>query len=238
MIDWDSRLKREMPFFLDVFATHGVKSVLDAACGSGRHAVELARKGFAVTACDMSAAMLKLAKRNASAAGVEVDFNRVCLSDIGKMAPARSFDAVICLGNSLPHLLTQKELDKSIRSMRSKLAPGGVIIQQIRNYDKILKDNVRFAAPTSAEWQGKPVLFFRMLDILSARRVDFNVIRFVNEGNRWTYEAMSTRLRPVRKVHMDAAFERAGFSRVRYYSDYSFAPYDPDRLDLIAVAEK
>ena len=49
-------------------------AVLDIGCGTGRHAVELAHRGFRVTGVDLSEGQIAAAKRKAAAAGVDVDF--------------------------------------------------------------------------------------------------------------------------------------------------------------------
>jgi SAM-dependent methyltransferase len=181
--------------------------------------------------------MLRLAERNSSAAGVAVEFFKAGLTDVGRKAGREKFDAVVCLGNSLPHLPTQRELDRAMRSIKQALAPGGVFVSQIRNYDKIVAENLRFMPPTSAEWEGKECVFFRMLDIHSPRRVDFHIIRFLRESGKWSYKVQTTRLRPILKKHMDAALGRAGFKNIRHYADYSFTPFAVDKtLDLISVA--
>jgi len=237
MINWDARLEREMPFFRKLFEDHGVQRVLDCACGSGQHAIEFARWGHEVSGCDISPAMLRLAERNASAAGVDVAFFEAGLTDVARKAQGGRFDAVICLGNSLPHLLSQRELDQSMRSIRRVLEPGGICISQIRNYDRIVRENLRFMPPTSAMQGNREFLFFRMLDIYGPRRVDFNIIRFSREAGKWTHSVQTTRLRPILKNHMETALGRAGFTDVRHYGDYGFTAYETEKtLDLITVA--
>ncbi|GAB4330773.1 MAG: class I SAM-dependent methyltransferase [Candidatus Abyssubacteria bacterium] len=237
MIDWVPRLERETPFFYKVFRERGVKSVLDSACGSGRHAVEFARRGYDVAVCDISPRMLDLAHQNARTAGVKVEIFQSDLTEIDRVA-GRRFDAVLCLGNSLPHLLTQRDLERAMRSVKRALAPGGIFIAQVRNYERILKENLRFMPPTSRELDGRELMFFRMLDIHGPRRVDFNIILFTRESGKWTYKVETTRLRPILKEHIGAALKRVGFSTEAYYSDYQFTPFESNKtLDLIVVAE-
>ena len=99
-IDWTSRLEREIPFILANPFNEKKKSVLDIACGSGRHAVELAKRGFVVSAFDSSQSMIDVARKHAQDSGVDVDF---CVSDMLELSTAYSdkFDLVVCLGNSL-----------------------------------------------------------------------------------------------------------------------------------------
>ena len=48
------------------------KRILDIGCGTGRHAIELARRGYRVTGFDLSEGQLELARKKAAAAGVQV----------------------------------------------------------------------------------------------------------------------------------------------------------------------
>jgi SAM-dependent methyltransferase len=236
MIDWDARLKREGPFFRKLFEERGAESVLDVACGTGRHAIEFAGWGLKAAGCDISSEMLRLARGAAAEACVDVDFFEADLTDVGRKAG--KFDAIVCLGNSLPHLQTQRELDRAMRSIRRALEPGGVFVSQIRNYERIIRDNLRFMPPTSAEIDGEENVFFRMLDIHGPRRIDFNIIRMARgEAGRWTHTVQTTRLRPITKAHMNAALKRAGFKKVRHLADYSGARFGINKtLDLITVA--
>ncbi|MCX5909307.1 MAG: class I SAM-dependent methyltransferase [Deltaproteobacteria bacterium] len=72
MTDWETRLAYEMPFFQRTLDRHNARRVLDTACGTGGHAIALARKGYRVTGCDASSGMIELARANAARAGVAV----------------------------------------------------------------------------------------------------------------------------------------------------------------------
>jgi len=237
MIDWDARLGREGPHLKKIFEKHGVGSVLDVACGTGQHAIEFARWGLRSVGCDISAEMLRLARRNANEAGVAADFFEAGLTEIDKKVGARRFDAVLCIGNSLPHLLTQRELDRAMRSIKKTLAPGGVFISQVRNYERILRDNLRFMPPTSTEYGGGECVFFRMLDIHGPRSIDFHIVRLIRESGKWKHKIQTTRLRPITREHLNRALGRAGFKKIRHYADYALTRFGINKtLDLITIA--
>jgi len=57
-IDWSARLATELAFIERELQTVGVRRVLDAACGTGVHAIALAQQGYVVVGADLSAGMI------------------------------------------------------------------------------------------------------------------------------------------------------------------------------------
>ncbi|MGX7829667.1 class I SAM-dependent methyltransferase [Actinokineospora sp. 24-640] len=96
--------------------------VLDVPCGSGRHSLELARRGHRVTGVDLSAEAIGHARR--AAAGLDVDLVH---ADMREIPRDNRFDAVVCLGNSFGYL----ELD-GLREFTAALGgavrPGGGLV--------------------------------------------------------------------------------------------------------------
>jgi SAM-dependent methyltransferase len=94
--------------------------VLDAGCGTGRVAIELARRGIDVVGVDISTAML--AKARLAAPGLPWR-----LGDIARVRLERRFDAVVLAGNVMIFLMRGME-GAVLRNMVSHLAPGGRLI--------------------------------------------------------------------------------------------------------------
>jgi len=142
MTDWPARLGFEMPFIQRTLDQHNVRSVLDTACGTGWHAIALAQKCYTAAGCDASRAMIDRARTNAAKAGVNVHFET---AEFGRLDlfPGK-FNAILCLGNSLPHLLSDEELIATFGKFLGRLDPGGVVVLHNLNYDLRLKTKPRF----------------------------------------------------------------------------------------------
>lgn len=85
---------REVDFLLEELELPPGASILDVGCGTGRHSIELAKRGYALTGVDLSARMLAKAAETASMAGVCVEWVH---SDATRFSLPRQFDGAICL---------------------------------------------------------------------------------------------------------------------------------------------
>ena len=113
-------------------------SLLDLGCGTGSHALVLAKRGYRVTGIDSSAGMLRVARAKArgrpNPAFVRADMRRF---DLG-----RTFDAAVCMDGAFTHLLTERDLLEHLRTVRRHLRPDGVYVFE-------------FAQPLTKETEGQ-----------------------------------------------------------------------------------
>ena len=236
MVSWEKRLKNEAPFFKKLFEENKVKEILDLACGTGHHSTFFAKSGYEVTGIDLSEKMLQVARKNAK--GISgVQFLKGGFLDVYPKLKDR-FDAVICLGNSLPHLLSQKDLKKTLLNIYNLLNPGGIFILQNRNYDKILKKKIRFMLPNITERNGEKIVFFRILDFLKDKVV-FNLVTFRQKEGKWSFQTKSTLLRPILRKEIENLLIGRGFKKQKIYGDYNFSLFRSNLSDdLIIFARK
>jgi SAM-dependent methyltransferase len=111
--------------------------VLDCAAGTGQLAVGLALRGFEVTATDASAAMVDRTRALAGARGVEVHTARCAWDELGEQGWARSFDAVLCVGNSLTHAAGTAARRAALAAMAGVLSDGGLLAVTSRNWERL-----------------------------------------------------------------------------------------------------
>ncbi len=247
MTDWDGRLATEGPFLRSALEEAGAVTVLDAACGSGGHALWLAQQGYRAVGADSSPAMIELARQKAAARGVAVPFVVAGLGDLSptlslSRSPTPPFDAILCLGNSLPHLLAQEDLAAALRSMAAVLRPGGLLVLQNLNYDLRWQKQPRWFAAQGGELDGQPVLAWRFADYdVPAGRIGFHIALFRQEKSGWKVDVHTTPQRPLFRRDLLAALADAGYGDIRSYSGMSLPleAFDPARSgDLVIAARK
>jgi SAM-dependent methyltransferase len=104
----------------DLVESIGPRSVLDAGCGTGRVAVELARRGIEVIGVDVDAGMLDKARAKAP------DLPWV-LADLARLDLGRTFDVVVMAGNVMIFLAPGTEAEVVAAAARH-LPPGGALV--------------------------------------------------------------------------------------------------------------
>lgn len=98
--------KELLQLVLDNIDSTKVKTVLDMATGNGRHAILLARKGYKVTAVDLSEMLLGIAQKNAAKDNLNIEFVH---SDLRKYEPDKKFNLIINLFTSIGYFENDEE---------------------------------------------------------------------------------------------------------------------------------
>jgi SAM-dependent methyltransferase len=243
MVSWEERLAREKSFFARVFDEHRVRRVLDAACGTGMHAIAFARGGRECVGADISPVMVERARQNAREAGVPVVFERAGFGGFSSRIEG-TFDAVTCVGNSFPHILDDASLRDALSDFARLLGPGGILVIQNRNYDRLLRERQRFM-PLASRVEGEgETLFLRITEYAPSadsgdESIEFTVVTLKKRDGRWSQTFQSTPLRALRRNTLESGLLSAGFSSVEVYGSYNFDPFDaPGTNDLVAIAVK
>jgi SAM-dependent methyltransferase len=139
---------REAAFLVELLGLPAGAAILDVGCGTGRHAVELARRGYCVTGLDLSAGMLAEAAKAAGEAGVEIDLVQADATDFSF---ARGFDAAACLCEGAFTLVGADDpFDHDLAILRNvcaALKPGALFVLTASNGMRL----IRSATPEQVE---------------------------------------------------------------------------------------
>ncbi|NLY89619.1 MAG: class I SAM-dependent methyltransferase [Firmicutes bacterium] len=124
MIDTLIQDKKKMPL-------NSIK-LLDCSCGIGTQTIGLAKLGYNVTASVLSRQAIRRAKREANKFGVpNVKFKVADFRELERKMKEK-FDVVISFDNSLPHLLTEEDLELACRNIRNVLNEGGLFLKKLK----------------------------------------------------------------------------------------------------------
>ncbi len=237
MIRWKPRLERETPFFQRLFSEKRIRSVLDLACGTGHHVKLFHKWGSEAIGVDPSPVLLEIARDGLEESDDSLRFLEADFLTFPKHLDHK-VDVVICLGNSLPHVMDTRDMKQALKNVYEILKPGGTFVFQNRNYDRLIESQERFQFPATFRAGDNEQIFFRFNDFLD-NKVRFNVVHFSRVGERWIHEVHSTDLRPWQQSELADLVTEIGFVAQNYYGDFSGTPFDANSsVDLVGLMRK
>ena len=207
--------RKEIDLFVEFLGLSGGEKILDLCCGQGRHAFELARRGFQhVEALDRSHYLVQKAKVQSKNEGLFVPFHE---GDARKLPyPTDYFDVVLILGNSFGYFETIQDDLRVLKEISRVLKPGGRLLIDVAD-GEFLKRNYQ---PRSWEWIDNKyfVCRERSLSLDEQRLISREVIVHVNKGvivDQFYAERLYTR------ESAEGLLSAAGFSELQFHGDIS-----------------
>jgi len=225
--------------FLDrIFTERGVKTVLDAGCGTGRQVIDLALRGFNVTGTDISTSMLERASENMKANGLDIPLVQSDFASLGNKVKGE-FGGVYCIGNSLPHVADAVELRASLQGMIDVLEPGGVLVLHLRNYALVVKEELRLMPTLSGMYRGQQYIFQRIIDFLPDGRLNFSILTLrANDNNDWHAHISTTIQYPATYNELVEVLGELELLHITAYSDFKGSTFTDAVENLVLVARK
>ena len=202
--------------------------ILDLACGPGRHAVALARKGFRVTGVDISSFLLQKAMALARAESVNVEWVR---DDMRHFVRPEAFNLVINMFTAFGYFDDKRDDLRVLRNMHRSLCKGGVLVIDVMGKELLARG---FLPTTSDELADGRMLIQRHEIFDNWTRIRNQWIVIEND--------VATTFRFHNTVYsgqeiQDRLFE-AGFRDVRLFGSVDGSEYGLNARRLVAVARK
>jgi SAM-dependent methyltransferase len=204
------------------------QSILDLACGPGRHSVALSRRGYGVTGVDLSPFLLKRAKQRAEAAGVDIEWIH---DDMRNFKRPGAFDMCLSMFTSFGYFESKEDDLLVLRNIYESLVGNGVCLIDVVGKERLAKN----FSPTTAHELSNGALLIECHEIVD----DWSRIK-----NRWILlkEDQVNEYRFSHTIYSGQELRdrllHTGFESVELFGDLDGSPYDVEAKRLIAVACK
>jgi len=209
-------------------------TILDAGCGTGRYAGELARRGYAVEGVDRSPELIETATQSVRGYGNSISFR---VGDILAL-PAARYRGILCRG-VLNDFVNDDARLSAFAAFGRALQPAGVLILDVREWEatkdrkrrepvfrkSVLTDRgqLTFTSTTELDLDGQQLLLSETHTLVNDAGEHTSDYRFVMRC--WT------------RTELKSVLERGGFGTVAYFGAYDPAIHAGATDRLVAVAQ-
>lgn len=213
----------------NLFTLHGVSpdTLCELACGTGNITCRMEKRGYKITASDISSDMLSIAS------GKVTDTELVC-SDMSKLALPEKYDAFLCMIDGLNYVITPKSVLNTFKNVKEHLNDGGVFVFDVSSQYKLknILGNETFIHSeydVFYSWQNRFLEKHNLSDML----LNF----FVRNGNM--YERFEERhiQRGWTEKELVFMLKKAGFKEISVYDELKFTEPNPKSARLVFVCK-
>ena len=198
--------------------------VMDIACGAGRHALGLARKGFKTTANDLSPFLLECTRTQAEQENISIECTR---QDMRHIVDEEAYDLVVQLFSSFGYFKTKKEDLEVLRNVHKALKQNGWYVLDLIN-PVYLKKNL---IPSSSR-------IIEDLTVSEKRRIeDDRVIKQITISAPEDSITFEESVRLYDRETITEMLGSTGFTIETVFGDYEGSPHDKEispRMMIIA----
>ncbi|MDF2925618.1 MAG: Methyltransferase type 11 [Paenibacillaceae bacterium] len=211
--------------------------ILDVAAGTGNLAAALSERGYSVTAIDVDPSMVDQMKKKQESPGA-TGFETLLLDMRGlDNLPAEGYETVVCVGNSLVHLNDLTEIADAVIGMFDRLKPGGALILQNVNYDRILRDHVKELPVIERKLADQTITFRRLYELEEDGILFHGRLSVKGAASEEEYENR-VRLLPMQSDELLQIAEQYGLPVPEFYGNYQGEAYTAGSTALVAVLRK
>lgn len=124
----DKDYERECDFIGEIFEKYSprpVETILDGGCGTGGHAIPLAKRGYVVTGIDSSETMIRWAKEKAKKTNLGVSLQ---VTDLREFDLKKKFDACLCMFAVMGYITDTEDTLRALRNIRRHLNKDSLFV--------------------------------------------------------------------------------------------------------------
>ncbi len=202
-------------------------ALLDLCCGPGRHAVEFAKRGMAVTGYDFSKEYLKEAAGRAKGKHVSI---RLVRGDMRRLGFTREFDAAVNLFTSFGYFRRFSDDIKTLKGAARALKPGGLFLIDVVHGD-FARANLK-----RRDWALLGRSYHLEETAADADGIYSTWTEIPAGGGRPVSKSFFTRL--YNKERLSAALKKSGFKPLKFWGNFRGAPLSEKSDRLICLAKK
>ena len=201
---------------------HG-KTILDVGAATGNLTAYLSSQGYEVTAIDLSERLIAKAAEK----GVTVQqLNMLAIEELP------TFDNIVCIGNTLPHLDSKTSVQLFLQKAYRQLTQGGKLVLQLVNFQKYF-----------AQQQGD---YLGNLPLIENDKVKFERYYYLNEEGKIRFKTIlddtiknEELLQPIFAEELTQWLTQIGFQAINLYGNFKKDPFDKEKsMALIVTAVK
>jgi SAM-dependent methyltransferase len=202
--------------------------ILDVPCGSGRHALAFARRGYHVSGVDISPEAIAHARRAAADAGLSVELS---VADMRHIQGDGRFDAAVCMGNSFGYVDVAGTRDFAGTLVRAVRPGGGLVVDFGCTAESVLPN--LDPGPTTLEAGGVTMVATSHYDVVASRLVTnyrFSRGADVVQASALHYVYTSAQL--------GSLLTDVGFTDIERYGGVDDKPYAVGDRRLLLIARR
>jgi SAM-dependent methyltransferase len=197
--------------------------ILDIACGRGRHAIYLNKKGYDVTGIDLSEQSIKYAQQ------FEQKNLHFYVHDMRKLSYINYYDIALNLFTSFGYFDTEKEHVSALKAFRKAIKTDGTLVIDYFNTQKILKNL------TQQEIKTVDGIEFHLHKFVSGGKI----IKHINFEHRLKAYAFEERVQAFSFADFERMLTKAGLYISASFGSYALAEFNEEKSDrLILVCKK
>ena len=225
-----SDAEEEVDGVIELTGTFEAARILDLGCGPGRHSLELARRGHAVTGIDLHEPYLRDARERARKTVPDniPEFRR---EDMRKIRYGKSFDGAISLFQSIGYTEDESDDLDICRGVCGSLKEGGWFLIETDGKEATA---AAFEERTWMERDGRIILLEYAAEAAWTRL--HNRWMFRDADGSWKECEFSYRLYSA--LEMGRLLETAGFASIEFFGGLDGRPYDHNAHRLVALARR